>query len=92
MKTKHSHITRQFQEDNPTALRGLHQAAYVMSCLCEGKSIPNIVQKFQGDHQLVAMWVNFLKHNHWVEFDGVNNDYKITDKGLRQAAREMLTN
>jgi len=88
MKTKQTHS---LQQDDPRNLRGLHQAAYVMSCLCEGKSIAKIVQKFRGDEQLVTMWVNFLRHNRWVEYDEVDRSYMITDKGLRQAAREMLT-
>jgi len=34
MKTKQTHS---LQQDDQRLLRGLHQAAYVMSCLCEGK-------------------------------------------------------
>jgi len=81
----------QHLEDNPKALRGLHQAAYVMSCLCTGEPLANVVQRFQGDNQLVTMWVSFLRHNHWIEFDVVNSSYKITHKGLQRVAREMLT-
>jgi len=70
---------------NPRALRGLEQALYILESLCEGEPENKIIEKFQGDEQLVTMWVSFLKHNHWLEFDTVTHKYVLTKKGLEWA-------
>jgi hypothetical protein len=34
-----------------------------------------------GDKQLVDMWTNFLKHNHWITYDHLTSGWVLTDKG-----------
>jgi hypothetical protein len=53
-----------------------------LKCLEKGQSEHEIVETFEGDKQLVALWINFLEHNHWMEKpDGYDGHWNITDKG-----------
>jgi hypothetical protein len=72
---------------NPLHLRGLNQALYILHCLGEGHSNEQIVQKFDGDKQLVDMWMSFVKHNHWIEKDRLGQ-WQLTEKG-REWARKL---
>lgn len=65
-------------------MRGLRQALFVLRSLEQGKSADQIVEKFDGDTQLVEIWTAFLIHNHWIEkieADGGGARYLVTDKG-----------
>ena len=68
----------------PSKLRGMRQAAYVLDCLLDGKTEPEIATTFEGDKQLARMWVSFVLHNHWVE-DQMSDDRRThwvaTDRG-----------
>ena len=68
---------------DPPNLRGLLQAVYVADCLCKGDTVSDLVAKFDGDAQIVDMWINFLEHNHWLLFDA--GKWTMTNKGLRYA-------
>lgn len=57
----------------PCLLRGLDAAAYILESLASGETIPEIASRFNGDVELVKMWVSFLKHNHWMQVDKFGN-------------------
>lgn len=62
----------------------MRQAAYVLDCLIDGKTEPEIAITFEGDKQLAKMWVSFVLHNHWVEMqmsDDRRTHWVATDKG-----------
>ena len=69
---------------NPLQLRGLKQAFYVLHCLEEGRSNEEIIQKFDGDEQLVDIWISFVKHNHWIAQDSLGQ-WRLTEKGRKWA-------
>ena len=71
---------------NRMELVGLQQAVYVSRCLSEGQRRKEIAGAFQGDQQLVDMWILFLKHNHWIEF--TNGRWSPTAKGQVRAGQE----
>ena len=60
-------IFQQCKIIDPLRLSGLKQAAYVLDCLQNGLDENEIASKFEGDRQLVKMWISFLRHNHWME-------------------------
>jgi hypothetical protein len=64
----------------PIELLGLKQAAYVSQCLVNGKSKKEITSAFEGDEQLVEMWLLFLKHNRWIQ-ESWNGNWSCTAKG-----------
>ena len=70
---------------NPADLRGLKQALYVLQSLEQGKTADQIVDRFGGDRQLVAIWTSFLIHNQWIKKVEVDDSgdarYIATDKG-----------
>ncbi len=69
---------------NPVNLRGLKQALFVLQSLEQGKTADQIVDRFDGDRQLVEIWTNFLVHNQWIKLE-VNNGiarYVATNKGI----------
>ena len=69
----------------PSKLRGLRQAAYVLDCLIDGKTESEIAITFEGDKQLARMWVSFVLHNHWVQeqiSDDRTTHWVATDKGI----------
>jgi len=63
----------------PNRLSGLKQAAYVMDCITTDQTKDQIAIALGGDTQLVAMWVLFLEHNHWIVQD--SNGWTVTPKG-----------
>ena len=73
---------------DPRNLRGLRQALFVCDCLCNGDPFEKIVAKFKGDEQLVMMWINFLKHNHWVAYDTQGQRWHKLDKAMRHSDLE----
>jgi len=71
---------------DPTSLRGLGQAVFIAKCLCKGVKEDQIIKLFHGDKQLVEMWLNFLRHNRWVEYSLRTDRWSLTVKG-----REKVT-
>ena len=66
----------------PKKLSGLRQAIYIMKCLDRGEYFEQIVQKFEGDEQLVRLWMSFLLHNKCIQKNpALNHKWLITDKG-----------
>jgi hypothetical protein len=66
---------------DPSKLRGLMQAVYVAKSLCSNESVDEIVTRFGGDNQLVDMWLSFLKHNHWLNYDGEKRRWLMSPRG-----------
>ena len=75
---------------HPLKLRGLMQAVYVSECLSNGETYEKIVAKFEGDIQLVDMWVNFVKHNGWIRYDTETQQWSTTEKG-KQRIYEVIS-
>lgn len=57
---------------------------YILDSLHEGTSEDKIVSNFDGDAQIVKIWIDFLKDNRWLIKDEVNNRWVLTDKGKEQ--------
>jgi DNA-binding IclR family transcriptional regulator len=74
----------------PRALRGLDQALFILEHLCEGELEDKIVQEFEGDKQLVQLWLNFLKHNHWVKYDIAECQWTMTERSKEWAAGVLM--
>ena len=52
--------------------------------LCIDRGIPKkvIVASFDGDEQLVDIWMSFLLHNHWLEKD-MNGKLAMTEEARK---------
>jgi hypothetical protein len=61
-------------------LHGLQQPAYILECLQQGLTENQIIQLFDGDRQLVRMWLCFILHNHWANQQSIH-DWLPTEKG-----------
>jgi predicted transcriptional regulator len=57
---------------------------FILDCLHESMPEDKIVEKFDGDAQIVKIWIDFLKDNRWLIKDTVNNRWILTDKGKEQ--------
>jgi hypothetical protein len=71
--------------DNPLGLSGLRQAVYILECLEKGETEEQIVERFEGDEQLVKMWTLFLFHNRWIEHP--DGRWETTGKGREWISR-----
>jgi predicted transcriptional regulator len=65
---------------NPSRLSGLKCAVYLLDDVTKNESRDEIVKKFDGDEQLVDIWVSFIRHNHWIE-QKESGQFVITEKG-----------
>jgi hypothetical protein len=70
-------------------LRGLRAAAFIAGSLAESKEKEWIVSKFNGDKQLVNMWITFIHHNGWVNRDTAREKWSLTDKGKKRISSLM---
>jgi len=70
---------------NPRELIGLRQAVFVLCCKLNGMTNSKIVELFQGDRQLVQLWMSFMRHNEWIRHDKLtdhsDDKWVVTDKG-----------
>lgn len=71
---------------NPSNLKGLSQAIYVLECLEQGKTEQEIIGEFDGDKQLVKIWTAFLLHTYGYkkemsELEGDEQRWAVTGKG-----------
>jgi hypothetical protein len=53
--------------------------------LKSGQTVQEIIGDFEGDKQLVEMWISFLFHNHWMEKD--DSKWQVSTKGREWAER-----
>src|SRR5918911_3025760 len=68
----------------PKKLSGLRQAIYIMKCLDAGEYFEQIIQKFDGDEQLVRLWMSFLLHNKCIRINSsIDRECIVTEKGKR---------
>jgi hypothetical protein len=68
----------------PRKLSGLRQAIYIMKCLDAGEYFELITQKFDGDEQLVKLWMSFLLHNKCIRKNpSIDRECIVTEKGKR---------
>ena len=65
-------------------LRGLRAAAFIADSLAESKDKKWIVSRFNGDEQLVNMWISFIHHNRWVNKACSSEEWSLTDKGKKR--------
>ena len=75
---------------DPTNLRGLKQAVFIAVRICSGVKAEQIAKLFLGDEQLVSMWVNFLRHNHWVSYSEPLQIWVLTEKGQEKVSDTIL--
>ena len=66
----------------PNKLHGLHQALFIMKCLSEGQYLDQIIDKFEGDEQLVKLWISYLIHNKRIQ-NPIDHKWIVTEKGKR---------
>jgi hypothetical protein len=67
---------------NTGKLSPLESAVYVLRCIYEGKRKDEIVQRFDGDEQLVSLWLTFLKTNDWLqENQYANGQLEVSEQG-----------
>jgi hypothetical protein len=64
---------------DPLQLSGLAQAIYVLKALEAGVPENEIIEQFEGDEQLVQIWISFLFHNRWMEHP--NGKWQASNKG-----------
>jgi hypothetical protein len=47
----------------------LGTAIYILKCINEGQSKKEIIYNLDNNEQLVSVWIEYLKHVHWLEND-----------------------
>jgi hypothetical protein len=71
------------------SLRGLRAAAFIAGSLAQSKDKNWIVSQFNGDEQLVNMWISFVHHNRWVNKYARKEEWSLTDKGKKRVSSLM---
>ena len=64
-----------------------------LKCLSEGYSKDQIYRVFNGDIQLVSIWIDFLKDKHWIEREGpkdVTGSYDETKLKVSEDGKKWL--
>jgi hypothetical protein len=62
--------------DPAHTLSPLRQAYYILKCISEGRTREEIVEEFDGDQQLVLIWIKYL-----IERSYLNTVSLITNEG-----------
>ena len=57
---------------------------HILDCLHDGLSEIEIIQKCDGDGQIVKIWLNFLKYHKWITKDEIHDTWILTNKGAEQ--------
>jgi hypothetical protein len=57
---------------------------YILDCLHDGLMEDQIIAKYDGDSQLVEIWIDFLTETRWIIKDSANKRWVLTDKGKQQ--------
>jgi hypothetical protein len=70
----------------------LRQASYILKRISEGRTRKEIVEDFDGDEQLVLIWINYLLERNYLNTVSVvtNQGYAFLSK-FNPAAREITT-
>lgn len=62
------------------SLSALNQALYILKFISEGRSRREIVDEFDGDEQLVLIWIDFLNEHGWLVER--NSILAVTENGI----------
>ena len=57
-------------------LSHLRQASHILKCISEGRNRKEIVEEFDGDEQLVLIWINYLMERNYL-----NSVSVVTNEG-----------
>ena len=73
-------------KDRFIKLSPLQQSLYVLDALEKGMTKDQIVQSFDGDKELVSVWMDFIKSMNWLEKNNVKtvltvDSFTVTDAG-----------
>jgi hypothetical protein len=73
-------------------LSHLRQASYILQCISEGRTRKEIVEEFDGDEQLVLIWINYLMERNYLNTVSVvtNQGYTFL-RNFISATREITT-
>ena len=73
-------------------LSHLSQASYILKCISEGRNRKEIVEEFDGDEQLVLIWINYLmERNYLNSVSVVTNEGYAFLRNFIPATREITT-
>ena len=79
--------------DPAYSLSPLRQASYILKCISEGQAIEEIVEEFDGDQQLVSIWINYLIERHYLNTAAAvtNEGYAFLRNFIDSTTREITT-
>ncbi|MGB6672220.1 MAG: hypothetical protein WBE34_07295 [Candidatus Nitrosopolaris sp.] len=72
------------------SLPALKQALYILKCISEGQSRKDIVDEFEGDAQLVSIWIDFLHEHGWLVEEN-NNKLTLTEDGGKMIRSDQIS-
>ncbi|MGB6531021.1 MAG: hypothetical protein WBF33_23175 [Candidatus Nitrosopolaris sp.] len=73
-------------------LSHLRQASHILECISEGRTRKEIVEEFDGDEQLVLIWINYLmERNYLNSVSVVTNEGYAFLRNFIPATREITT-
>jgi hypothetical protein len=75
------------------SLSPLRQASYILTCISEGRTRKEIVEEFEGDEQLVLIWINYLMERNYLNSTSVvtNEGYAFLKNFINSTAMEITT-
>ena len=59
-------MTYKIVRDPAHNLSHLTQASYILKCISAGRTRKEIVEAFDGDEQLVLIWINYLMERNYL--------------------------
>ncbi len=80
--------------DPAHSLSRLRQAFYILKCISDGRTGKEIVEEFDGDEELVSIWINYLKERNYLNTDAsvvTNEGYGFLRNFIDSATREITT-
>jgi hypothetical protein len=79
--------------DPAHSLSPLRQAFYILKRISEGRTREEIVEEFDGDRQLVLIWIDYLMERHYLNAVSVvtNEGYAFLRNFINSATREVTT-
>jgi hypothetical protein len=79
--------------DPAHSLSPLRQASYILKCISEGRNRKEIVEEFDGDEQLVSIWINYLMERHYLNIPSLvtNEGYTFLRNFTDSAGGEITT-
>ena len=79
--------------DPAHSLSPLRQAFYILKCISEGRTRKEIEEEFDGDEQLVLIWINYLMERNYLNNVSVvtNEGYAFLRNFIDSTSREITT-